>query len=64
MFELFTPEGAFVGLVSKYFQEIAGFQGIVLQAVVATFGVFFLMAFLYNLVAALLGGLKMTFTDE
>jgi uncharacterized YccA/Bax inhibitor family protein len=41
-------EGAFVGLVSKFYQEIAGFQGIVLQAVVATFGVFFLMAFLYR----------------
>ena len=41
-------EGAFVGLVSKFFQEIAGYQGIVLQAVVATFAVFFLMAFLYR----------------
>jgi uncharacterized YccA/Bax inhibitor family protein len=41
-------EGAFVGLVSKFYQEIAGFQGIVLQAVIATFGVFFLMAFLYR----------------
>jgi uncharacterized YccA/Bax inhibitor family protein len=41
-------EGAFVGLVSKYFQEVAGYQGIVLQAVIATFGVFFLMAFLYR----------------
>ena len=41
-------EGAFVGLVSKFFQEIAGYQDIVLQAVVATFGVFFLMAFLYR----------------
>ena len=41
-------EGAFVGLVSKLYQEIAGFQGIVLQAVIATFGVFFLMAFLYR----------------
>ena len=41
-------EGAFVGLASKVFQEIAGYQGIVLQAVVATFGVFFLMAFLYR----------------
>jgi uncharacterized YccA/Bax inhibitor family protein len=41
-------EGALVGLVSKYFQEIAGYQGIVLQAVIATFGVFFLMAFLYR----------------
>jgi uncharacterized YccA/Bax inhibitor family protein len=41
-------EGAFVGLVSKYFQEIAGYRGVVLQAVIATFGVFFLMAFLYR----------------
>ncbi|OJF14682.1 Bax inhibitor-1/YccA family protein [Couchioplanes caeruleus] len=41
-------EGTFVGLVSKFFQVIAGYQGIVLQAVVATFGVFFLMAALYR----------------
>jgi uncharacterized YccA/Bax inhibitor family protein len=41
-------EGGFVGLVSKYYEEIAGFHGIVLQAVIATFGVFFLMAFLYK----------------
>jgi len=41
-------EGAFVGLVSKFYQEIAGFEGIILQAVIATFGVFFLMAFLYK----------------
>jgi uncharacterized YccA/Bax inhibitor family protein len=41
-------EGAFVGLVSKFFQEIAGQQQIVLQAVIATFTVFFLMAFLYR----------------
>jgi len=41
-------EGAFVGLVSKYFQSIMGYDGIVLQAVVATFGVFFLMAMLYR----------------
>ncbi|MDI6098390.1 Bax inhibitor-1/YccA family protein [Actinoplanes sp. NEAU-A12] len=41
-------EGAFVGLVSKFFQEIMGFQGIVLQAVIATFGVFFVMAGLYK----------------
>jgi uncharacterized YccA/Bax inhibitor family protein len=41
-------EGAFVGLVSKAYQEIMGYDGIVLQAVVATFGVFFLMAFLYR----------------
>ncbi|BCJ64401.1 Bax inhibitor-1/YccA family protein [Polymorphospora rubra] len=41
-------EGVFVGMVSKYFEVVAGFQGIVLQAVVATFGVFFLMAMLYK----------------
>ncbi|MFI5935566.1 Bax inhibitor-1/YccA family protein [Actinoplanes sp. NPDC051494] len=41
-------EGGFVGLVSKFFNNIMGYQGIVLQAVVATFGVFFLMAFLYR----------------
>jgi uncharacterized YccA/Bax inhibitor family protein len=41
-------EGALVGLVSKFFQNIMGYQGIVLQAVVATFGVFFLMAMLYR----------------
>jgi uncharacterized YccA/Bax inhibitor family protein len=41
-------EGAFVGLVSKTYQEILGFDGIVLQAVVATFGVFFVMAMLYR----------------
>jgi uncharacterized YccA/Bax inhibitor family protein len=41
-------EGAFVGLVSKFFQEIMGYQGIVLQAVIATFGVFFVMAGLYK----------------
>ncbi|MEU8662727.1 Bax inhibitor-1/YccA family protein [Actinoplanes philippinensis] len=41
-------EGVFVGMVSKYFQVIAGFQGIVLQAVIATFGVFFVMAALYK----------------
>jgi uncharacterized YccA/Bax inhibitor family protein len=41
-------EGAFVGLVSKAYQEILGYDGIVLQAVVATFGVFFLMGVLYR----------------
>jgi uncharacterized YccA/Bax inhibitor family protein len=41
-------EGVFVGLVSKFYENIAGYQGIVLQAVVATFGVFFLMAMLYK----------------
>jgi uncharacterized YccA/Bax inhibitor family protein len=41
-------EGVFVGMVSKYFENVLGFHGIVLQAVVATFGVFFLMAFLYK----------------
>jgi uncharacterized YccA/Bax inhibitor family protein len=39
-------EGVFVGMVSKYFNSFA--DGIVLQAVVATFGVFFLMAILYK----------------
>jgi uncharacterized YccA/Bax inhibitor family protein len=41
-------EGVFVGMVSKYFESILGYDGIVLQAVVATFGVFFLMAILYR----------------
>ncbi|GLY01094.1 MULTISPECIES: Bax inhibitor-1/YccA family protein [Actinoplanes] len=41
-------EGVFVGMVSKFFSDILGYQGIVLQAVVATFGVFFLMAALYK----------------
>jgi uncharacterized YccA/Bax inhibitor family protein len=41
-------EGAFVGLISKAYQSILGYDGIVLQAVVATFGVFFLMAGLYK----------------
>ena len=41
-------EGALVGLVSKFFENILGYEGIVLQAVVATFGVFFLMAILYR----------------
>jgi uncharacterized YccA/Bax inhibitor family protein len=41
-------EGAFVGMVSKAYQTIFGVDGIVLQAVVATFGVFFLMAMLYR----------------
>lgn len=41
-------EGVFVGMVSKFFQNILGYQGIVLQAVVATFGVFFVMAALYR----------------
>jgi uncharacterized YccA/Bax inhibitor family protein len=39
-------EGAFVGLVSKTFESF--YDGIVLQAVIATFGVFFLMAVLYR----------------
>jgi uncharacterized YccA/Bax inhibitor family protein len=39
-------EGAFVGLVSKVFESL--YNGIVLQAVIATFGVFFLMAILYR----------------
>jgi uncharacterized YccA/Bax inhibitor family protein len=41
-------EGVFVGMVSKAYQEVLGYEGIVLQAVVATFGVFFLMAVLYR----------------
>jgi len=41
-------EGVFVGMVSKAYQEVLGYEGIVLQAVVATFGVFFLMAILYR----------------
>ncbi|ABP53383.1 Bax inhibitor-1/YccA family protein [Salinispora tropica] len=39
-------EGVLVGAVSKYFETL--YDGIVLQAVVATFGVFFLMAMLYR----------------
>ncbi|MEO3775287.1 Bax inhibitor-1/YccA family protein [Micromonospora sp. B11E3] len=39
-------EGVFVGLVSKAFNSL--YDGIVLQAVVASFGVFFLMAMLYK----------------
>jgi uncharacterized YccA/Bax inhibitor family protein len=39
-------EGAFVGLVSKFFETV--YPGIVIQAVVATFGVFFLMGVLYK----------------
>ncbi|MBW4704910.1 MULTISPECIES: Bax inhibitor-1/YccA family protein [unclassified Micromonospora] len=39
-------EGAFVGLVSKVYET--AYQGIVLQAVVATFGVFFVMTILYK----------------
>jgi len=39
-------EGVFVGLVSKVFESL--YSGIVMQAVVATFGVFFLMAMLYK----------------
>jgi uncharacterized YccA/Bax inhibitor family protein len=42
-------EGVFVGMVSKYFEVVAGYEGIVMQAVIATFGVFFLMAMLYKL---------------
>ena len=39
-------EGVFVGMVSKAFDTL--YDGIVLQAVVATFGVFFLMAMIYK----------------
>ncbi|MEV0805123.1 Bax inhibitor-1/YccA family protein [Micromonospora sp. NPDC050200] len=42
-------EGAFVGLVSKVYET--AYEGIVLQAVVATFGVFFVMAMLYKVKA-------------
>ncbi|MGI5212169.1 Bax inhibitor-1/YccA family protein [Plantactinospora sp. CA-290183] len=42
-------EGVFVGMVSKFFESF--YNGIVLQAVVATFGVFFLMAGLYKMKA-------------
>ncbi|MGN9906354.1 Bax inhibitor-1/YccA family protein [Phytohabitans sp. LJ34] len=40
-------EGVFVGMVSKAYETF--FDGIVLQAVTATFGVFFLMAILYKI---------------
>lgn len=40
-------EGAFVGLISEFFN--ARYPGIVLEAVTATFGVFFLMAILYRM---------------
>jgi uncharacterized YccA/Bax inhibitor family protein len=40
-------EGVFVGMVSKTFETF--YNGIVMQAVVATFGVFFLMAMLYKM---------------
>ncbi|GAB3139513.1 Bax inhibitor-1/YccA family protein [Micromonospora sonneratiae] len=40
-------EGVFVGMVSKAFETL--YNGIVLQAVVATFGVFFVMAMLYKM---------------
>lgn len=39
-------EGVFIGAVSKAFDHL--YDGIVLQAVVASFGVFFLMAMLYK----------------
>jgi uncharacterized YccA/Bax inhibitor family protein len=39
-------EGVFVGMVSKTFDYL--YDGIVLQAVVASFGVFFLMAMIYK----------------
>lgn len=40
-------EGVFVGMVSKFFETL--YDGIVVQAVTATFGVFFLMAMLYKM---------------
>jgi uncharacterized YccA/Bax inhibitor family protein len=39
-------EGVFLGLVSRAFES--AFSGIVVQAVLGTFGVFFVMAFLYK----------------
>ncbi|WP_319462100.1 Bax inhibitor-1/YccA family protein [Micromonospora sp. RTP1Z1] len=39
-------EGVFVGMVSKAFESL--YDGIVLQAVAASFGVFFLMAIIYK----------------
>lgn len=39
-------EGVFLGLVSEYYENF--YDGIVLQAVIGTFGVFFLMAMLYK----------------
>lgn len=39
-------EGVFVGLLSKVFETV--YDGIVLQAAIGTFGVFFLMAMLYK----------------
>lgn len=39
-------EGVFVGIISKFFE--AQFPGIVLQAVIGTFGVFFIMTLLYT----------------
>src|SRR5262245_23597208 len=39
-------EGVFVGMVSKYYES--AYSGIVLQAVLGTFGIFFLMAVLYK----------------
>ena len=41
-------EGVFVGMVSKTYEVFFGFEGIILQAVTATFGVFLLMAILYK----------------
>ena len=39
-------EGVFVGMASKFFESL--YDGIVIKAVTATFGVFFLMAVLYR----------------
>lgn len=39
-------EGVFLGMVSRAFESF--YSGIVIQAVIGTFGVFFLMAFLYK----------------
>jgi len=40
-------QGTFVGVISKFYE--ARFDGIVIEAVVGTFGLFFLMALLYKL---------------
>lgn len=41
-------EGVFVGLVSKFYESILGYEGIILQAAIGSFGVFFIMAMLYK----------------
>jgi uncharacterized YccA/Bax inhibitor family protein len=46
IFAYAVVEGAFLGAVSKFYEDLA--DGIVLQAAIATFGIFFLMAALYK----------------